>query len=59
MLKKPGSEDICRDFGEDAALLGVLFARRVVVVAVVGAVAAAHARVAGVTWNETERVGVS
>ena len=49
MLKQPGSEDICRYFGKDSALLGILFARRVVVVAVVGAVAAADARVARIT----------
>ena len=49
MLKQPGSEDICRYFGEDAALLRVLFARGVVVVAVVGAVPAPDAGVARIT----------
>ena len=49
MLKQPGSKDICRYFGKDSSLLGILFARGVVVVAVVGAVPAPDARVTRIT----------
>ena len=55
MLKQPGSEDICRYFWEDSALLRVLFARGVVVVAVVCAVPAAYAGVACVTCKKLKK----
>ena len=51
MLKEPRSQDICCYFRKDASLLGVLFAGGVVVVAAVGAVAAANASVARITYK--------
>ena len=48
MLKEPCSEDIGRYFREDSSLFGVLFTRRIVVVAAVGPVAASHASIARV-----------
>lgn len=50
MLEEPRPEDVGGHFGEDAALLLVLFAVGVVVV-LAGAVAGADARVARVTWS--------
>ncbi len=54
MLEQPRSENIGCYFGEDSALLGVLLAVDVIVAAV-GAVAAAHARVAGIACKEEEK----
>jgi len=61
MLEQPCSEYVGCHLGEDSALLGVLFARGVVVVTTVGAVAAADAGVArvtcktGISWTVLER----
>ena len=51
MLEQPCSKDVCGHFRKDAPFFGILFARRVVVVAAVGAVAAADAGVARVAWK--------
>lgn len=48
MLEQPRSENVGGYFREDSAFLGVLFTRGIVVVAAVGAVAAADAGVARV-----------
>lgn len=55
MLEQPRSENIGCYFGEDSSLLGVLLGRGVVVVAAVRPVAAAHARVAGITWKRGKK----
>ena len=55
MLEQPCSENVGGHFGKDASFFGILFAGGVVVVAAVGAVAAADAGVARVAWNVVKK----
>lgn len=57
MLEQPRPEDVCRDLGEDASLLLVLLARRIVVL-LARPLAATDARVTRVTCNSRKKAKV-